>query len=189
MNPGTTIFIVVGIIGLMLYALKALKAPLEAFTGSPFEDANSLSDLFSTPDITNENGITSNMINVDYPNLLQNLPFRNTEPLPQRDFLSETVTNPQVSIMPSPLDYAPTQAPVIPQLSNPPVNPSQTISDQQGASLQKETFEVNKNLAEALDGPQKRKKNNIKKTRCPAMPDMSLYIRKDQIPCWGCVLK
>jgi len=25
--------------------------------------------------------------------------------------------------------------------------------------------------------------------KCPPMPDMSLYIRKDSIPCWGCNLK
>ena len=24
---------------------------------------------------------------------------------------------------------------------------------------------------------------------CPTMPDMSMYVRKDSIPCWGCNLK
>jgi len=26
-------------------------------------------------------------------------------------------------------------------------------------------------------------------TICPTMPDMSQYVRKDSIPCWGCNLK
>lgn len=49
---------------------------------------------------------------------------------------------------------------------NTPPAVNQTLSDVQGTSLMK---------AKALT--------------CPPMPDMSQYVRKDQIPCWGCNLK
>ena len=32
-------------------------------------------------------------------------------------------------------------------------------------------------------------KNYVHKSKIPKMPDMSKYIRRDKIPCWGCNLK
>jgi len=183
MNPGTTIFIVIGIIGLMLYALKALKAPLEAFTGSPLDDANSLLNVFGTPDIMNRPKVPAagNMVSIE---------TSSAAPIPS---LSVSAAVPQVTAIPAPLDPTP-NAPIIPQISVTNNAPSQTISDRQGAVLKRtEAFEAKEAIEEALDGRAPRRKRPvrriIKKQKCPPMPDMSLYIRKDQIPCWGCVLK
>lgn len=52
-----------------------------------------------------------------------------------------------------------------------------TISDKQGAELVKAKTEPFANQTKPI------------KKSCPPMPDMSLYVRKDQIPCWGCYLK
>jgi hypothetical protein len=108
--------------------------------------------------------------------------------------LSISAAVPPAAAIPAPIEHANIPAPVIPPV---PIleGKSQTLSDLQGA-VQKEAFVTKQEFIEALDGknkkdktkkPQSRRKRIVKK--CPPMPDMTLYIRKDQIPCWGCVLK
>jgi hypothetical protein len=193
MNPGTTLFIVIGVIGLMLYLLKALRVPLkENFTSemnglinnNQIADLNSLLSTFGTPDLTKP------VQPVDI-NAMNNLStVVNPEPSPS---LSISASVPAATAIPAPSDNVQMQAPVIPNVSNF-VGEPKTVSDLQGAA-QKEAFETEQGFRSALDpkkmpmttNKSKRRKRIVKK--CPPMPDMSLYIRKDQIPCWGCVLK
>ena len=44
--------------------------------------------------------------------------------------------------------------------------------------------EYNKSCKKNCEGPCPRNKDGT----CPPVPDMSEYIRKDQIPCWNCTL-
>ena len=199
MNPGTTLFIVIGVIGLMLYILKALRVSVrEPFTSEgmgqlsdgPLGDINSLLSSFGTPDLSNNAKTpyitqTPDMSKLTMPNVIA------PEPTPS---LSITAAVPAATAIPAPSDIVNTQAPIIPQIPLV-VGNSQTLSDLQGVTQKKEAFETQKEFTEALDGRVKRTSNNNSRRRkrivkkCPPMPDMTLYIRKDQIPCWGCVLK
>lgn len=192
MNPGTTLFIVIGIIGLMLYLLKALRVSTkENFTSemnslinnSQIADINSLISSFGTPDLTT----TVKPVDINEMNHLSTVV--KSEPSPS---LSISASVPAATAIPAPSDHVQMQAPIIPNVSNF-VGESKTVSDLQGAA-QKEAFETEQ-FRNALDpnrlpskpNKSRRRKRIVKK--CPPMPDMSLYIRKDQIPCWGCVLK
>ena len=197
MNPGTTLFIVIGVIGLMLYILKALRVSVkEAFTSEangqisegPLGDINSLLSSFGTPDLSNNKTPyitqTPDMTKISMPNVIA------PEPTPS---LSITAAVPAATAIPTPSDHVNTQAPIIPSI---PMleGKSQTLSDLQGVTQKKEAFETQKGFTEALDGRTKRTNSRRRKQKrivkkCPPMPDMTLYIRKDQIPCWGCVLK
>lgn len=199
MNPGTTLFIVIGVIGLMLYILKALRVSVkESFTSElseqlntgPLGDISSLLSTFGTPDLTSNAKTpfitqTPDMSKIAMANVVV------PEPSPS---LSITASVPAATAIPAPSDHVNTQAPIIPQIPLA-VGNSQTLSDLQGVTQKKEAFETQKEFTEALDGRVKRthKKNSRRGKRivkkCPPMPDMTLYIRKDQIPCWGCVLK
>ena len=241
MNPGTTLFIIIGVIGLLLYvvkaihegtgeAVKAIKAikgikaikaikgikgikgveadkavetvkAVESFTSfeqngvlssPPLGDINSLMNAFGTPDISNSsNSMVNALTNISTPPTL-------APPMPS---LSISASIPSLTAIPAPSDTIHIQAPIIPSvaeglnsLAPSLIGNAQTISDTQGSILSNnkrtEAFAANDITSELLKG---KKKKSIRHThhvkKCPPVPDMSLYIRKDQIPCWGCVLK
>ena len=187
MNPGTTLFIAIGIIGLMLYVLKAIRPSLkESFTSSDgTTDINTFLKAFGTPDVT-----APSLLNINTPEIaaVNTANIENPQPTPS---LSISAALPALTAIPAPSDNVQTPAPIIPEISKS-EGPSKTISDLQGANQKNEAFETQKSFTEAMNGkpikkPLQKKKCPVKK--CPPMPDMSLYIRKDQIPCWGCVLK
>ena len=68
-----------------------------------------------------------------------------------------------------------------------------TVSDTQGTLLTKSPLPFEAQKSKQIEKHNKRKKQKTKvvymKNECPKLPDMSLYIRKDSIPCWGCNLK
>lgn len=144
MNPGTTMFIVVGIIGLLMYALKALGK--EGFAS--LDGYNAVNSLFVAP-VSSEDAVPEKG-SAQFQEALVNIRVASAEPQS-----SYTVEN------------------AVPETMA--VGEALTISDKQGAELQKARMEP---FA-----------NPTKVKPCPPMPDMSLYVRKDQIPCWGCSLK
>jgi len=68
-----------------------------------------------------------------------------------------------------------------------------TVSDTQGTLLAKSPLPFEEQKSKQIEQQDKRKKRKTKivymDKECPKLPDMSLYIRKDSIPCWGCNLK
>jgi hypothetical protein len=129
-------FIVVGIIGLLMYALKVLRKGNEGFAS--LDGYNAVNSLFVAPadEVQVEKG------SAEFQEALVNI---RVAPQQQQQ-----------------------QAIAIP------MGDSLTISDKQGAELQKARMEPFANPGQKP---------------CPKMPDMSLYVRKDQIPCWGCTLR
>jgi hypothetical protein len=103
--------------------------------------------------------------------------------------LSISPAFPSPNATPNPSENVYTPAPIIPNMIIEEGRP-QTISDMQGSTRNNESDDIQKEFRNALNG--KTKKKTVVKRRpekkCPPMPDMSLYIRKDQIPCWGCNL-
>jgi hypothetical protein len=238
MNPGTVLFIVLGLIGLLIYISKALKpSSLENFavidesqiSNKGKEGLDKLKDgtlnfeslfsAFSTPDVNLDvpsrfsNGTAPSVADfaklkkpqMDFLNMNESLP----NPLPVQPSISTLPTEnlgraPQV-VTPKPVIVNKTPAlPVLTpaslitmpnqvslEVAQP--QPPMTISDMQGS--------IYKPAAEPF-GDQKKDKQNKPRTitktktkviyvpnKCPKMPDMSQYIRKDSIPCWGCNLK
>ena len=182
MNPGTTLFIIIGIIGLMLYALQALKI-----------SSNSLKEGFS--DTLNLNTLNDGDMNA----LAKALGF------PDSDIINP-LTNSNTQAMPNPSmpnempNEMPMHNPSMPMHNPMPISNGtngrpQTISDFQGIvaveNHEKEIKKLKKSMINAMDNKvdDNKNKKRKKKNKCPPMPDMSLYIRKDQIPCWGCDLK
>jgi len=172
MNPGTTLIIVFGIIGLLLYASQALKSvtkenfavvdesqlPTNASTAVSKLNAESLQSIFgafSTPDLLTDRPKTS------------------------------LVTPPETALpvnRPPPVDH----------FVNKP-----TISDKQGEELMKPSpqeaspIDHRANIQSIVPPP--RVITKIRKVyvpgKCPPMPDLRDYVRKDSIPCYGCNLK
>lgn len=159
MNPGTILFIVVGIIGLLLYTLRALEVK-ENFISNQKEliaihpKIASIFSALETPDLDSGNILFKKDLSAS---TKTELPTLNQESKPS--------TSPSVKPSATPkMSYE-----EIYQLNN---QDGPTISDIQGSSLYNS------------EKPKKKKKAK----KCPPMPDMSLYIRKDQIPCWNCVI-
>ena len=166
MNPGTTVLVVLGIIGLLLYASAALKKstkenfvaiddtelPLKNFTA---DNIQTLLGAFSTPDL---------------------VPNRPRAPLATPPSTALPVTRP----------------PPEPKLEK------KTESDKQGELIKKPSakaakpVEPKKKFFQPAPPPVKPrtivKKIYVPKT-CPPVPDLSEYVRKDSIPCFGCNLK
>ena len=231
MNPGTTLFIIIGVIGLLLYvvkairesagveeiktikavkAVKAVKADkaIESFTSyeqngvlssKPLGDINSLMNAFGTPDIGHNNNSMANALNNlnAAPMMPSVTPTPSFTPAPS---LSISASIPSLTAIPAPSDNVQIQAPVIPSVSEglkalapSLISSAQTISDTQGSLLTKnkntESFAANDITSELMKNKINKKKPKRHVKKCPPVPDMSLYIRKDQIPCWGCVLK
>jgi len=73
-------------------------------------------------------------------------------------------------------------SPTLAALLNRPDMPVENIDPLRDDVLQKATsegFEVER---------PKKKKSTCSKKKCPVCPDMSKYIRMDEIPCWNCSL-
>jgi len=64
-----------------------------------------------------------------------------------------------------------------------------TISDVQGTVLKKSAEPFQEERSYKNKKPKRKTKIVYMPSQCPKMPDMSQYIRKDSIPCWGCNLK
>jgi len=223
MNPGTTLFIIIGIIGLLLYILKAIRInTFENFSSNVNQTdilQPKLSKIFSaieTPDLGNGDYIKKynpspifakptipTTINTTQ---LQTIPDIKNSPQPS-DSLTLSASSPQtlppvinpnnfkqtqtVLLPPNNLERASSilneRNTIIPAVSsndstgNSLSGKPYTISDMQGSMLEK---------TDSMNEPKitKKKKKSKKSKKCPPMPDMSLYIRKDQIPCWGCVV-
>lgn len=188
MNPGTTLFIIIGLIGLMLYALQAIKL------SNPLEKRLEVLKEGFTSDVN-----LDNIDPHDYDSLAKALGF------PDSDTTNPPVVNHTVdfkmSSSSSHTHSLPT--PIFPEIKRQePIGTPQTISDYQGlesaaaaaaftASKKKqEAKQLKKSMIKALNNNTNTTEEDDEiKSKCPPMPDMSLYIRKDQIPCWGCVLK
>jgi hypothetical protein len=190
----------------MLYLLKALRVSVkEPFVSEangqlnpgPLGDINDLLSSFGTPDLTKNEKTpyitkTPDISKLGLPNIIAPEPVAS---------LSITAAVPAATAIPAPVDHTKLEAPIIPKI---PITEgmAQTASDQQGLAAKdiasaatKEAFETKKEFTEAMSNgksSQKKRRSHRSKRivkKCPPMPDMTLYIRKDQIPCWGCVLK
>ncbi len=71
---------------------------------------------------------------------------------------------------------------IIAQRQTTPISTNQESSDESESTQQGKEF--NKSCKKSCEGPCPRNKDGT----CPPVPDMSQYIRKDQIPCWNCSL-
>ena len=198
MNPGTTLFIIIGLIGLMLYALKAIKLsnPLqkrlevlkEGFASEVNldnidpHDYDSLAKALGFPDSDTTNpSLAIHTVDIKMMPNSQVPPHNHVQPH------SHIPLNSHVSPIPEIKHQNPTGTP-------------QTISDYQGlesaaaaaaftaSKKKREAKQLKQSMIKALNNDTTTEDNEIK-SKCPPMPDMSLYIRRDQIPCWGCNLK
>lgn len=190
MNPGTILIIVVGVIGLVLYATYSLKKTVKEHFAVVDEEqlsdkalqamkelntsASSLDSLFKTPDLTMNGPSSGNLSDLFKTNLSATVP-PNTAP-------SMTTGQPPKTALPV---IAPPPAPI---------QSEKTISDEQGAELkrpQKSARVAPSNPKAKTLAPKivyKTKKVYIK-SKCPPQPDLSEYVKKDSIPCYGCNLK
>lgn len=196
MNPGTILIIVVGVIGLALYATYSLKRTVkehfavvdeEQLSNKALEamknlntSASSLDSIFKTPDLSMtapDSSALSDLFKTTLPDTTQQraspksvLSISSQQPVPPKTALPV--------IAPPP---APIQSP-------------KTISDEQGAELkrpQKSSRVAPSNPKAKTLAPKiiyKTKKVYIK-SKCPPQPDLSEYVKKDSIPCYGCNLK
>lgn len=246
MNPGTVLFIVLGLIGLLIYISKALKpSSLENFTvieesaisnkgkegleklkdsGLNFE---SLLGAFTTPEvkINSQTSFGSGPLPSvsDFANIkrAQEMPVPMPNPIApvnmagdiQPQNLSPVAPTVSPTVTPIVINKAPALPPLTPAslitMPNTPlpvqgspqiqvepvVQPKPiTISDAQGASFKKSAEPFEEQRDEQRERRNKRYRRHKSKIvyvekDCPKLPDMSLYIRKDSIPCWGCNLK
>jgi hypothetical protein len=214
MNPGTLIFLVLGLIGLLIYASKAIKADdKEGFRVLEETDVSnkgregleklkegtlnfeSLFSAFSTPDVNIDrpskmnigaNPSVSDFMNKPPPQEPQALPLPAPEPVvSSTPIINKTPALPVLT--PSSIINMPNSNEAPAQISSPPV----TMSDIQGSILPKPL--TKKPITEKYSSYKRKKRSKTKviykQNECPPMPDMSQYIRKDSIPCWGCNLK
>ena len=211
MNPGTLIFLVLGLIGLLIYVSKAIKMPIkEGFTVvdesqisnkgreglEKLKDGalnfESLFSAFRTPDVNLDRESTLNI--GANPSMSD---FSNAKPIPppvtarpppptqQQPVINNTPALPVLtpaSIINMPdTNQAPAPAPIK-------VKPI-TISDMQGSILPRLREPIREKYSSYKRKKAKKRKVVYVKGECPPMPDMRQYIRKDSIPCWGCNLK
>ncbi len=71
---------------------------------------------------------------------------------------------------------------IISQRQTTPINTDSSNANDSESTQQGK--EYNKSCKKSCEGPCPRNKDGT----CPPVPDMSEYIRKDQIPCWNCTL-
>jgi hypothetical protein len=244
MNPGTVLFIVLGLIGLLIYISKALKpSSLENFAVidessisnkgkeglDRLKEGNlsleSLIGAISTPavNINNTTGFggglgpsISDFASFNKPASAPNPTF--TEAQFDKANIAPTPTPlPVIQQTPQPLNQPPVlnKAPALPPLTPASLinmQPAQplvlgqkaeiqepmTVSDTQGTLLSKPALPFEKLKSRQLEKQARKKEERRKKPKtkivyvkneCPRLPDMSQYIRKDSIPCWGCNLK
>jgi len=223
MNPGTILFIVLGLIGLLIYISKAIQPILkenfavidESQISNKGKDGlqslkdgalnfESLLGAFSTPDVNLDRNLNHSPSVSEFAKF--NKPTESPFPLTQdKDtYVPEPVPIPSFAPLPQPVHrpLPSIETPALPVLTpssiinmpstpqkpiEPPLAPSITMSDIQGSILPKST----ESFKQRETSYKKRRKRKVVyiPTKCPPMPDMSQYIRKDSIPCWGCNLK
>jgi len=171
MNPGTTLIIVFGIIGLLLYASLALKSVTK--------------ENFAVVDESQLPTNAATAVSKLNPESLQSILGAFTTP----DLLTD---RPKTLLVTPPTTALPVNSPPIDPFVNKP-----TISDKQGEELMKPpSQEASPNDRRAnmqATVPPPRVITKIRKVyvpgKCPPMPDLRDYVRKDSIPCYGCNLK
>jgi hypothetical protein len=248
MNPGTTIIILLGIIGLLLYASQALKVKTkEGFAlvdeeqiSSKSKEAmddlkqgtlnfQSLLGAFSTPDLNTDPKAPT--IGLGGPSISELVASKEKGPTNElMPSIKAPEPNPNSPLPPPPTTALPLSAPA--SLLTPPAPAStQTLSDSQGITLLKpappsappaaaapsapsvssiaatagstkdkiepmETIASSTTLASdtPVRTPLTRTRTKVRTKvvyvprKCPTV-DLSQYVRKDAIPCWGCNLK
>lgn len=177
MNPGTILLVVLGIIGLVLYAGAAFKKTKENFVA--INDTELPLNNFSAENIQSLLGAFST------PDLVPNRP---------RASLASTI-EPK-----APVPNAAPPATALP-VRRPPPEPKleqTTESDKQGALIKKPSAAKAKPVepkkkffqpAPPIQTPRTITKKVYVPRACPPVPDLSEYVRKDSIPCFGCNLK
>ena len=206
MNPGTIIIIIIGIIGLLIYATKKRNieekfavldhTELPTKSSSIMEDlkknTSGLFSLFATPDLA-----TPQPINMGGPSLEDLKKYNESKSEPNKDNVQQnnfpTTLGPVQDGIKAP-DILPVPETALPVMEPPLINNNQlppTISDEQG-----KIYQTPKPIPISFDNTYAKPKQEKIITKivyvpqkCPPMPDMSKYIRKDAIPCWGCNLK
>ena len=199
MNPGTTIIIIIGIISFLLYLSKAFKQPIkERFQvmgdddikyrsdGNIFEltkntqDFNKLISSFKTPDFDQDRRFGNFKPNINaVPTLTPNAVPTPTPTLAKAVPIPNKITN----TIPTTVSNVGTTLPAnVPSSLLNSVTPVQTTPPP-------EPFVSKSSLSP--DNTQEKPEQKIVYVprKCPPMPDMSQYIRKDSIPCWGCNLR
>ena len=216
MNPGTVLFIIIGIIGLMLYVLQALKISSnnvsEGFSNIlnldtlKEDDMESLAKALGFPESDtikqiqnmNNDGIpmTSQMPMDSQMPMASQMPTTSQMPMAQNMTSDSQMSLPPYTRITPQINVATYTQKTIEDVKKEELDGKpQTISDYQGIDIainqEKEARMLKKSMMNALDNKtdDSKKVKRKKKYKCPPMPDMSLYIRKDQIPCWGCNLK
>jgi len=196
MNPGTTIIIIIGIISFLLYLSKAFKQPIkERFQvmgdddikyrsdGNIFEltkntqDFNKLISSFKTPDFDLDRPIGN---------------FKpNTIPTPITNAVSPTKTIEKPVVMPTKItNTIPTTVSNV-GTTLPANVPSSLLNSETPVETTPppEPFVSKSSLSPDNTEEKPKQKIVYVPRKCPPMPDMSQYIRKDSIPCWGCNLR
>jgi Tfp pilus assembly protein PilV len=209
MNPGTILIIVVGVIGLVLYATYSLKRTVkehfavvdeEQLSNKALEamknlntSASSLDSIFKTPDLSMTAPDSSNLSDL----FKTTLPDTTNQRAPPKSVLSMSSQQP-----PKTASSISSQQPVPPKTALPmiappppaPIESTNTISDEQGVELkrpQKSSRVEPSNPTVKTLAPKiiyKTKKVYVK-SKCPPQPDLSEYVKKDSIPCYGCNLQ
>jgi len=191
MNPGTTIIIIIGIVTFLLYLSKALKPSVKehfqvlsdtdiSYKGfgkiteitKNAKEFNKMISAMKTPEF-NQDMPPRNQIKNEQPALIvptKNLikdPIQKVVPVTESSVGTVLPVNTPASV----LNYTPTK-------ENKPV-PEPFVSDT--------TLSPDKVIKHIE--PRVETKIVYVNTKCPPPPDMSQYIRKDSIPCWGCNLR
>ena len=191
MNPGTTIIIIIGIVTFLLYLSKAFKRTIKenfqvlsdtdiTYKGSGkiseitknAKEFNKMVSALKTPefsrDIFPKNTYKNEQPTVIVPtkNLIKD-PIQKVIPVTESNVGTALPINTPASI----LNNTPTKE------NNPPPEPF--VSDT--------TLSPDKVIKHIE--PRVETKIVYVNTKCPPPPDMSQYIRKDSIPCWGCNLR
>lgn len=207
MNPGTTIIIIIGIVTFLLYLSKAfkpiLKEKFQVLSDSEMtyrgpskiteiaqnaNDFNKLVSALRTPEFS-EDTFTKQTVKNERPATI--IPKKTPIPEIMKKVIPVTESN-VGSALPantpaSILNTTPTPTPVPPPepfVSNTSLSPDKTPQNNPPL-VETKTPQNNAPLVETKTET----KIVYVNTKCPPPPDMSQYIRKDSIPCWGCNLR
>jgi len=180
------------------------KAPsnLTDFTNNT-KDFNKLISNFSTPDF-NDDRLSQYLLKRDKNPMTNPIATPMTTPMtnpitpPMTNQITTPKTNPVANLVANPVPKSVSN--VIPTTNS---NVGTTLPANTPASVLKETPAPIGTSPEpiitrsSLSPDNTIRKKDVKKetkivyvkAECPPMPDMSQYIRKDSIPCWGCNLR
>jgi hypothetical protein len=204
MNPGTIVIILIGIVTFLLYLSKALKPSIkEKFqvlgdddikykaSGNIPEMAknaknfNKMISALKTPEFLNDR-LTSQFkpatpnipIVAKTPNKLNIQQMKQIIPVTNSNVGQTLPANTPASIL--------NIEPKLPQKSPEPVESKTKLIPEEKHDDEVEGYSEEEELEQE---PKVKTKIVYVNTKCPPPPDMSQYIRKDSIPCWGCNLR